>query len=114
MTDWKYWQQFGHDLPELAHVATRVLSKHVGIGAVERTHKKMKNVIFNKSRGCLNVVKASNEVYFNHNQQKLDNIASADIDELFAWSEDAEENAAYVASAAAVVLDDVESSASTP
>ena len=71
----------------------------------------MKNVVFNKSRGLLNVKKASNEVYFNHNQQKLDNIASDHIDELFLWSEDANENAAAVEAAAAVVID---SNASTP
>ena len=37
---WSWWEAFGsRHFPELAKVAIRVLTKQVGIGAVERAHK---------------------------------------------------------------------------
>ena len=48
---WKWWKAFGtRYYPDLAFVAMRVLSKQVGVGAVERSHKKMKNGVFSKAR----------------------------------------------------------------
>ena len=50
----------------------RVLSKQVGIGAVERSHKKMKNAIFSKDRGSLSAAKANIGCYINCNTPQLD------------------------------------------
>ena len=39
-TPWSWWEAFGaRHFPQLAKVAIRVLTKQVGIGAVERAHK---------------------------------------------------------------------------
>ena len=39
-TPWSGWEAFGaRHFPQLAKVAIRVLTKQVGIGAVERSHK---------------------------------------------------------------------------
>jgi len=52
----------------------RVLSKQVGVGAVERSHKKMKNGVFSKARPSLSSEKASVECYINCNVPELDRV----------------------------------------
>eukprot|EP01043_Picozoa_sp_COSAG02_P051034 COSAG02_NODE_5319_length_4442_cov_2.816947_3_plen_196_part_00 len=70
---WKWWKAFGpRYYPDLSMVAMRVLSKQVGIGAVERSHKKMKNAVFSKDRGTLSAAKANVGCYINCNAQQLD------------------------------------------
>ena len=72
---WKWWKAFGaRYYPDLAFVAMRVLSKQVGVGAVERSHKKMKNGVFSKSRPNLSAKKASVECYINCNVPEIDRI----------------------------------------
>ena len=42
---WAWWESIGcRHFPHLARIALRVLTKQVGIGAVERSHKVMKKV----------------------------------------------------------------------
>lgn len=73
-TSYGYWDMFGHDLPELAYIFRRVLSKQIGIGDIERGHKVMKNTVFHKMRGALNPNKASEECATIYNQKVLDGI----------------------------------------
>jgi hypothetical protein len=52
---WRWWESFATDWPELKFVAVRVLSKQVGIGAAERSHKLMKRKVFSPDRPNLGV-----------------------------------------------------------
>eukprot|EP01050_Picozoa_sp_SAG11_P044162 SAG11_NODE_21317_length_427_cov_2.359756_1_plen_89_part_10 len=69
-----WWNSYAHDAPELAYVARRVLSKHVGIGAIERSHKKLKSSVFSKTRNWMQQTKINRETYVSYNLQKLDRL----------------------------------------
>ena len=86
---WKWWNAFGaRHYPDLAFVAMRVLSKQVGIGAVERSHKKMKNGVFSKARPNLSAAKANVECYINCNVPELDRVESEEPLWLDSYDED--------------------------
>jgi hypothetical protein len=70
---WKFWDAIGHKFPELAIVGQKVLSKQVGVGDVERSHKKMKKVVFSNERPRLDPKRANRELYINYNLRQLDN-----------------------------------------
>ena len=54
MPSYQWWDAYGARFaPELAYVACHVLSKPVGVGAVERSHKVLKGKIVNKHRNRL-------------------------------------------------------------
>ena len=65
----------------------RVLSKQVGIGAVEHSHKKMKNGVFSKERGRLSAAKANVECYINCNVPELDRIEAEEPSWLESYDE---------------------------
>jgi hypothetical protein len=64
---WEYFEAYVHDKPHLGKVARYVLSKQVGVGAVERSHKIMKNVTFDKTRAAMDPMKADRDLYTNLN-----------------------------------------------
>lgn len=63
----EFWQSEGRCYPALRYVAMRVLSKPLGIGSVERSHKKLKNVILTAKRNRLHISKVNQELYINYN-----------------------------------------------
>ena len=85
----KWWTTYGHDYQQLAFVARRVLSKHISIGSIERSHKKLKSKVFPKGRSKLAVEKVNRETYVNYNLQKLDQLAdkAAMQNDYDTWSE---------------------------
>jgi hypothetical protein len=87
-----WWNSYAHDAPELAFVARRVLSKHVGIGAIERSHKKLKNSVFTKYRNSLQHAKINRETYVSYNLQKLDKLRDHDPNWLEYYSTELVEN----------------------
>ena len=73
-----FFDAYCYDLPELGFVARRVLSKQVGVGAVERSHKVMKNVVFSSDRPNLDPGKADRDLFTNLNTRALDRVASTE------------------------------------
>ena len=85
---WKWWTVFGAQYyPDLAYVAQHVLSKQVGIGAVERSHKKMKKGVFATNRPHLSAAKANAECYINCNVPELDRLDSEEPEWLEAYGD---------------------------
>ena len=68
-------------------VARRVLSKQVGVGAVERSHKVMKNVVFSKDRPQLDPAKADRDLFTNLNTRALDRVALVRDLDILDWVE---------------------------
>ena len=91
-----WWSSYAHDAPELAFVARRVLSKHVGIGAIERSHKKLKNSVFSKDRNALQHEKINRETYVSYNLQKLDRLRDDEPHWVEYYSTELSENQAAV------------------
>ena len=71
----------------------RVCSKKAGIGAVERAHKKTKNVIHTKVRNLMRSSTVRVELMVNFNQQALDKMADPTWEEpALAWVPEEESN----------------------
>ena len=63
-----------------------VLSKQVGVGPVERSHKKLKSVVAAKHRNRLHEVNQQRQVFVNMNGPILRNVANPDYFE--PWNHD--------------------------
>ena len=73
-----WWDTYKNHAPELAYVAMHVLSKQVGVGPVERSHKKLKSVIATKHRNWLHPDNQNRQVYVNMNGPILRNVENPD------------------------------------
>jgi len=72
-----------------------VLSKQVGVGAVERSHKVMKNVTFDKTRARMEPMKADRDLYTNLNTRALRKTEETNVpDWVQFYSEEIDENVA--------------------
>jgi hypothetical protein len=71
----KFFEMAGSADPQLQYVGMRVCSKKAGIGAVERAHKKTKNVVHTKVRHSMRAPSVKTELLINFNQQSLDQMA---------------------------------------
>ena len=67
----QWWKAYSKHAPELAYVAMHVLSKQVGVGAVERSHKKLKSVVATKHRNRLQPGNQNREVCVSANSSSL-------------------------------------------
>jgi len=86
MPAYLWWQLYERHAPELAYVAMHVLSKQVGVGPVERSHKKLKSVVATKHRNRLHEVNQQRQVFVNMNGPILRNVANPDYFE--PWNHD--------------------------
>ena len=92
---WEYFDAYIHDKPNLGKVARHVLSKQVGVGAVERSHKVMKNVTFDKTRARMEPMKADRDLYTNLNTRALRKTEETNVpDWVQFYSEEIDENVA--------------------
>ena len=72
-----------------------VLSKQVGVGVVERSHKVMKNVTFDKTRARMEPMKANRDLYTNLNTRALRKTEETNVtDSVQFYSEEIDENIA--------------------
>jgi hypothetical protein len=78
MPSYEWWNLYAKHAPELAYVACHVLSKPVGVGAVERSHKKLKSVIARKHRNKLTADNQNKQVYVNMNGPTIAKVSSPD------------------------------------
>ena len=70
-----------------------MLSKQVGVGAVERSHKVMKHVTFDKSRATMDPMKADRDLYTNLNTRALRKMEGNNVpDWVQFYSEEIDEN----------------------
>ena len=113
MKPWDFYDSVCAGMPELAKVARRVLSKQIGVGAVERSHKAMKNISFDKTRANLRPEIADRDLYTLLNNRALSRLEKSTIpDWVEHYSEDVMANIAVVedadeAAAVAPQLEDV-------
>eukprot|EP01048_Picozoa_sp_COSAG05_P020693 COSAG05_NODE_3585_length_1977_cov_9.993078_2_plen_487_part_00 len=82
---WDWWATQS-SFPHLSIIADKVLSKQVGIGAVERSHKQMKKHVFSQDRPSLNPKQANMECFVKFNLPTLDNESCPD------WVEEMDDN----------------------
>ena len=75
MPDYKWWEMYAMHAPELAYVAMHVLSKPIGVGGVERSHKKLNSSVVTKHRNHLNHGAQQREVYVNMNAPTVAKVA---------------------------------------
>ena len=72
-------------VPTLGYVARRVLSKQVGVGDVERSHKGMKYTVFSKDRNQLSPAKADRDQYALLNTRALQRVDSSLAEQVPDW-----------------------------
>ena len=82
---YKFWDAYCADLPTLGYVARRVLSKQVGVGAVERSHKGMKYTVFSKDRNQMSPAKADRDLYTLLNTRALQRVDSSLAEQVPDW-----------------------------
>ena len=81
----KFSDAYCADLPTLGYVARRVLSKQVGVGAVERSHKGMKYTVFSKDRNQMSPAKADRDLYTLLNTRALQRVDSSLAEQVPDW-----------------------------
>ena len=86
---WNWWGYHSATFPKLTIVAERVLSKQVGIGPAERSHKQMKKHTFTVNRGSLDPKQANMECFVKYNAEEIDR--RAPIPEFPEWLEEMSE-----------------------
>ena len=109
-----WWDLYAKHAPELAYVAMHVLSKQVGVGPVERSHKKLKSVIATKHRNRLHEANQQRQVFVNMNAPILRNVASPDYIEPWNRESDSEEESSDDSEEENENLDAVVAAAPTP
>ena len=88
MPSYEWWKLYAKHAPELAYVACHVLSKPVGVGAVERAHKKLKSVVARKHRNKLTANNQNKQVYVNMNGPTIAKVSSPDYIQPWSTMED--------------------------